>query len=378
MSDHDFEAYLALLAGMLRLDPRQRDAIAGELRDHLETRLLELREAGYTREQSVATALEEFGDAAGLAASFTRVAHQRRRRTIMQYSMATIGVCALLVTVVLSLLPTRPDVGVGNLANAQEAKAGGEEAKASPDHFGERQTEQDRAAAAKLRKPILVEFDDIKLRDVVAYLREVTGVNMYVEWPTLAAAGIDGDTPIKMSLKQVPAETALALVLRHVSTGAVSEVGYYLRDGVVIITSEEVINRRLEVRVYNVRDLLKTGQWHAPQREAARPRGPQRPGNVPGGFGAAGMYEDDGGRFGGSSTTPASGAAYEIALARLKEVVHGVLSQESWVEGGGQGTVTSYDGLLVVRQTARNHDEIRRLLAMLRQAAATEGGEARP
>jgi hypothetical protein len=35
MSDREFENYLALLTGMLRLRRTQREGIAGELRDHL-------------------------------------------------------------------------------------------------------------------------------------------------------------------------------------------------------------------------------------------------------------------------------------------------------------------------------------------------------
>ncbi len=42
MGEQEFERYLALLSGMLRLSRGQRESIASELRDHLEERLAEL------------------------------------------------------------------------------------------------------------------------------------------------------------------------------------------------------------------------------------------------------------------------------------------------------------------------------------------------
>ena len=69
MSDHEFNNYLTLLAGLLRLGEKQRQAIAEELRTHLEDRLEELLARGLSRDEAIRQALSEFGDAAGLAAS---------------------------------------------------------------------------------------------------------------------------------------------------------------------------------------------------------------------------------------------------------------------------------------------------------------------
>ena len=53
MSDREFENYLTLLAGLLRLDGKQRRAIADELRSHLEDRLEELLERGVSKDEAV-------------------------------------------------------------------------------------------------------------------------------------------------------------------------------------------------------------------------------------------------------------------------------------------------------------------------------------
>src|SRR4051812_650214 len=84
MSDREFENYLTLLASLLRLDPRQRGAVADELRSHLEDRLDELMARGVPREEAVKQALAEFGDAAGLAGQFLAIKRNRKRRWLMR------------------------------------------------------------------------------------------------------------------------------------------------------------------------------------------------------------------------------------------------------------------------------------------------------
>src|SRR6187549_1044475 len=102
MSEREFENYLALLTRLLRLGGKQRAAIASELRTHLEDRMADLLEQGVPREEAIRQALEEFGDAAGLAADFVSLSQNRRRRWLMRlttYSVAaTLLVAAGLVT----------------------------------------------------------------------------------------------------------------------------------------------------------------------------------------------------------------------------------------------------------------------------------------
>ena len=67
MPEREFELYLSVLSRLLRLNPQQKDAIADELRDHLEERFEELVRSGVPRDDAIRQALDEFGDAAGLA-----------------------------------------------------------------------------------------------------------------------------------------------------------------------------------------------------------------------------------------------------------------------------------------------------------------------
>src|SRR5262245_63389312 len=102
MSDREFENYLTLLASLLQLSGKQREAIAEELRSHLEDRLEELMARGVSREEAVKQALAEFGDAAGLAGQFATISWNRKRRwlvRLMTFSVAaTVLIAASLIT----------------------------------------------------------------------------------------------------------------------------------------------------------------------------------------------------------------------------------------------------------------------------------------
>lgn len=107
MPEAEFEAYLAAMAKLLRLSPKQRDAIAGELRDHLESRLEELTAQDVTRDQAIRQALDEFGDAAVLSEDLASPRKRLQRRRLMQGSLVTAVLAAAAVLITTSLLPTR-------------------------------------------------------------------------------------------------------------------------------------------------------------------------------------------------------------------------------------------------------------------------------
>ena len=100
----------------------QREAIAEELRGHLEERLAALAAKSVEPQEAVSMALAEFGDAAALAAEFSAISRTQKRRWIMR---TTIGsVCATLVAVgaIVSVWPeSRGDLSA-TAALAQESQ----------------------------------------------------------------------------------------------------------------------------------------------------------------------------------------------------------------------------------------------------------------
>ncbi|MEM7683157.1 MAG: permease prefix domain 1-containing protein [Planctomycetota bacterium] len=119
MSEREFEAYLAALAKLTGLSPAQRDAIAQELRDHMESRLEALYDQGLDRDAAIDQALEEFGDANLLARNLAAPKRQALRRRLVNTSLATAALAALAVVLTTSLLPAS-NPGAAPPATAQQ------------------------------------------------------------------------------------------------------------------------------------------------------------------------------------------------------------------------------------------------------------------
>jgi beta-lactamase regulating signal transducer with metallopeptidase domain len=185
------------------------------------------------------------------------------------------------------------------------------------------------AARAKLGEKLPeVKFDSTAFSDTVDFLRDVTKLNIFVDWRVLESAGVDRNSPVTISLKDVATERALRYVLRDVGGGGV-KLDFAVIDGIVTISTEEALAADTSVRVYNIAALLK-----------AMP------------------------------TTMPVGTDEQVMLAskieRVIETVREAVAPDSWREAGGPtGAIRELNGKLVVTQTEANHAAIQKLLEEL-------------
>ncbi len=421
MSEQEFESYLRLLCRFLRLSGGQRETIARELRGHMEERLEELIDRGYTREDAIQTALDEFGDAAALAGEFGRIG--RRRRWIMRTTGGIAGVAAAVLMVSFLMPENRRFVPAplyslaGGAADGPEVSAGTDVAAASPARpivRGSlyRESEAEAKTQARLSE-VLPEVNFAQgstFEDVIEFFRQSTGVSIMVNWNALAASGIDRTSELSLSMKQVKLRTALSLALENAGAASGVKLGYDLWDGIVRVSTVGDLNARTVMRVYDCRDLIHPGLTPAQQQAidslrtrfgpSTRPAGPSssteggaeltqalemlrqvdverfselirstvEPGSweglgagaVPWSGGMPGRFEGPmgmGGGFGGGVGGPASAGGGETASAAA----------------GGRGSISIYDGLLVVRHTYATQEKVVELLEMLRAARAARG-----
>jgi hypothetical protein len=352
MSDREFDEYLAIVGGLLRLAPAQRAALAGELRDHFLEAVAVHLARNVPRDEAVRLALMELGDAAALAAGFAPLIRNRRRRIVMKCALASLCVVGALFAGSLLLrpdLPGRPadavaqDVG----ADADQDPAVAVEVQADPpivevdtddtvaaveaaveevlvdeaipvivevkagDPFvtvGELQSDKDRLAREALATEIDAEFADVPLREAVNYVGQVLDLQTYLDMQGIADEGVDGETPVALNLRQIPGEMVLDLILSPYN------LAYTIRSGVVIVTKRDKAEE-IEVRVYRVD---------------------------------------------------------AVDLIELSELVTTMIAPESWDEIGGRGNIRAYHGALVVAQSPRVHDGIAKFLEDLK-AALPEG-----
>lgn len=382
MSQQEFETYLSVLSRLLRLAPEQREHVAEELRDHLETRLEELTSQGVPHAEAVKLALDEFGDAAGVATSFFSIVREQRRRWVMRMTTISVGAAAAVLLVSLALWPeTQPGPAprravaqLGGAAppfNSGGTIPGGALPGASPkiSPAPRKPTELEE----KLTKRLSVEFIETPLGDVLTFLADTNNVQFYVNAKALEEHGITTDSPITLRLKEVRMDTVLDLVLDQVSNGVAA---YAERDGVLIISEATQLADRLEVHVYNCRDLLSLD---VPGPNAAAMMGTGMPGAAPvstpmgsppglatpmgiaGGYGGSGM---------GHNVLSGFGLQHDARAKHLMMLVSQIVKPDSWTEAGGSGSLAEYGGLLVVRQSPQAHREVEKLLAMLREQTA--------
>jgi hypothetical protein len=407
MSDHEFENYLALLSKLLRLDGQQRELLAGELRSHLEDRLDELLARGVPRHEAVRLALEEFGDAAGLASEFASIVRNRRKRWIMRATTISAAAMVLVALGIATFWPGRnAGPGVAQVI-AQEEEADKAEAETA---IAPAEDKDVRAAIdEKLNERIPVEFVELPLKDAFQDLSKKTGLTFYIKAYKLEEAGISIDTPVTIQFANIRLSTFLDLALDEL------QLTWMINDDIIVITSPEDAESVMEVRVYDCRDLLAMpapGETRRPAVVASPEEGAGYPSGAPsGGFPSplparfapsppaatkpaaapAPILPQAVGGFGGGPTvprgaypsggmpmpgTPASPprelSEHERRAERLMDLITTAVEPDQWDAVGGPGSISEYNGLIVIAQVPRTHKKVEQVLQMLREAAGLE------
>jgi len=143
----------------------------------------------------------------------------------------------------------------------------------------------------ELRAPTTLEFIETPLDDVVAYLKDLHGIEIQIDRRELETAGLSGDVAITGNYKGVSLRSALRLMLGQY------ELSYVVRDEVLMITTASAASQQIVTRLYPVADIVTplrttTGgnaisSMNPGQNPNAMPQGPpgMNPGNFNQGFG---------------------------------------------------------------------------------------------
>jgi hypothetical protein len=400
MSEQDFELYLKLLSRCLALTSRQREQIADELRDHLEERLDELARAGLPREKAVVQALDEFGDAAVLAAHFTTIARLKRRRFLMRLSFGSAVALAAGLLIAFAFWPENRAVrGPASVladnkpkhpatANKPLAPARVTTSSDVVQHPLSSDVGQQPRIEEALDQTTDFTIDPQPLKDAVDFIAQRFQIPILLDRKALEDASVDTSTEVRLPYAGLKLRQMLTLLLDQMG----QPMGFDIRDGVLWFSTRERVEERRFVVVYDCRDLVNLRPI-MPVEAGRRVQGMTQPhaAGMMGGMGGGGM--GGGGTGGGMfDVTPASaekGKEAEPAAAKkapgksprpaatecdepvspLIRVIKYAGAEAAWggdSEGGG-GQVTELGGLLVVNQSANVHEEIKRILADLRR-----------
>ena len=176
---------------------------------------------------------------------------------------------------------------------------------------------------------ITLDFKDAPLESVVDYLREISGLNVFVDSKV-------AEKQIRVSLKvtEISLRSIFALMLRPHGCETM------FREGVLMLmTKEDVADRTIKMELYDCRDILHPIVDFPGVEITLSVDGP-----------GAGFVPDP-----GAETS-------EIPIA---ELVRAHTGGKTWDENP-KASVNLQNGLLVVRQTPEVHRQVVRLLNLLR------------
>ena len=167
------------------------------------------------------------------------------------------------------------------------------------------------------------------LRDVVQELSRQFQVQIVVSQKRLEEASVSPDTPITKTLHSLPLESILRRVLADL------ELGFIVRDNVLLITTPEDIESQLDTRVFPVLDLVT--------QLGRRPQG--------------------------------ASANAERDYVSLIDTITCTIAPDTWDALGGPGSITAFDnaGVLVISQTDEIQVQVGQLLQTLRRAKSYQG-----
>lgn len=276
MPEREFELYLGLLGKLLKLTPEQKSAISDELRDHLEERFEELVQASLSREDAIRQALDEFGDAAGLAVDFTKVSRKKIRRTIVKTTALTTAVTALLAFAFVYFGPgENGDEGPGG-SSAIADSGDKQPTVAEVDYLAD-----EKLFLKTLERPTPANLVDTPLVDALMYFSQLHEIPILLDTTALEDYGYSGDEPITLDTQSLPRayfeaaakaaaekkpvpklppnadQVPLRLVLDWICRPL--DLAWYLDDGIIHVTTIDEDANRLVPRSYDVGVLLKTG-----------------------------------------------------------------------------------------------------------------------
>jgi beta-lactamase regulating signal transducer with metallopeptidase domain len=173
-----------------------------------------------------------------------------------------------------------------------------------------------------------VKFDAVGFSDVIDFLRDVTGANVYVNWRTLEAAGVSKNVPVSIRLRDVTFAKALRTILED--AGGEVALDYSVDDGTLTISTREDLSRNVTIRVYDVTDLISRG--------------------------ADGRILDD--------------AQQSKEAEQLIQLIKNTIGSDEWKDNGGAvGSIVAFNQKLTVTTTETRHREIAVLLAELTAGA---------
>jgi len=298
-ADEQIRSWLEVLSRLLPVGEARRTAIRDELQEHLHERVRDLMVGGRDEGEAVRLAIDELGEAAELARRYQCAGRTRSRRILMNLTMLGVGAGVVLAGV------------VAYSPNASSIRPVAYQSPAS----------RDDSTLEKVR--VTVEIG-MTMNDFVRTVIDDAKLGVSVDWGAMEDAGLERETEIGISGRDMPLSGALALLAEN-SQGV---LGWRV-DGEMLLlnTAEHFDLRERTLVVYDVRNVVHAVAEH----EAIEP---------------------------------------SEASDKISEVLISFVEPESWEEMGGALAHLQFIGSkLFIEAPPRMHEKVRWVLEQLTEDA---------
>lgn len=196
-----------------------------------------------------------------------------------------------------------------------------------------------------------LKFEETPLTDAIEFLRDVSGVNVHVNWAALEAAGIGKDSPVTTKLKNVSVRKALVVVLAQASPD--TPLAYYNDGGVLEVTTRDLADAQQVVRTYFVGDLIvDVPDFAGPTFNLSSKSGGGKNGG--GGGGGGSLFGTDV----GSKVNEKGNATKAERADNLVALITSVIRPDLWEQNGGTAKISYFNGYLVVTAPRSVHEQL--------------------
>jgi type II secretory pathway component GspD/PulD (secretin)/tetratricopeptide (TPR) repeat protein len=209
-------------------------------------------------------------------------------------------------------------------------------------------------------------FQSASLDSVLTWVQSVGEVDMDVDWRSLASIGVTPETPIDMRLSGASLETVLDLALAKASPDLSLPAAWAVNSGVLVVSSDEALQRNTSLELYDVRDLIMVtpdadnGPNFSLVDALAESR---REGTGVSPFDLDAMSSGSA----GDRAISAYAGREEAPIDRLIDLIETNIDPRHWESSGGEtGRVQEMNGSLIITTTPKNHRAIQGLLSKLR------------
>lgn len=190
------------------------------------------------------------------------------------------------------------------------------------------------------------QFDGVALVDAIDFLRDLTGLNIHVNWKALESAGVGKDTVINLRMRDLKLRKILSLILNDAAGGS-ELLTFYVDGGVLEVTTQEEADKVMFTRVYPVQDLLvEVPDFAGPNINIEQNSGS-------GGSGSSGSILQNG--SGNSDQEDAQLTRAERAQ-QLLDVITSTIRPDVWQVNGGTATIRFFNGNLIVTAPRSVHE----------------------